>query len=396
MHALAKLARQKSRRIVGLMSGTSADGVDACLVEVTGSGLELGWKVLSVQSVAYPAEVRRAVLEVSEGETGRTDAICTLNFILGEIFAEAALKAIRSAKLRPQQIDLVASHGQTIHHLPESRSIDGYASRSTFQIGETAVIAERVGVPVVGDFRVRDVAAGGVGAPLVPYADRILFQQPTRAVALQNIGGIANVTLLPPAQSGKPLLAFDTGPGNMIIDAVVHDVTLGKQTFDQGGEMARAGAIDHALVERLMDDPFVNRVPPKTAGRENFGREFFRTLTTLSLFGRVKGNDLVATVTQFTARSIAENYRRHVLPYWRPEEIIVCGGGSQNPFMMERLREELPGIPVVPIDERGVPWQAKEALSFAILGNESVCGVPSNVPAVTGASHPVLLGKFVL
>ncbi|MBI3894252.1 MAG: anhydro-N-acetylmuramic acid kinase [Candidatus Wallbacteria bacterium] len=377
------------------MSGTSADGVDACLVEVGGSGSKLTWKILSVASVSYPAEVRKAVIEASEVETGRTDLICTLNFVLGEIFAETALKAVRGAQLRPQQIDLVASHGQTIHHLPQSRSIDGYASRSTLQIGEISVIAERLGVPVVGDFRVRDVAAGGVGAPLVPYADRLLFEQSERAVVLQNIGGIANVTLLPPQQSGKPLLAFDTGPGNMIVDAVVHDVTLGKKLYDTEGAMASAGTVDHALVERLMEDEFVNRAPPKTAGRENYGREFFRTLSTLSLFGRVKGSDLVATVTCFTARAIAENYRRWVFPQWKPEEIVVCGGGSRNKYLMGRLKEELKGIAVVPIDERGVPWQAKEALSFAILGNESVCGVASNVPGVTGASHPVILGKFV-
>jgi anhydro-N-acetylmuramic acid kinase len=395
MKSLSRLALLKSRKIVGLMSGTSVDAVDACLAEFEGNGMGMKWRILAFETHPFPAELRKAVLEASEASTGRVDQLCALNFILGEFFAEAALKAVRAAGLKPTQIDLVSSHGQTVHHLPEDRVIAGYSSRSTLQLGEPSVIAERLGVPVVADLRVRDVAAGGLGAPLVPYADRVLFQKHDSAVALQNIGGISNVTLLPPGSSGKELLAFDTGPGNMLIDAVVHDTTMGEHLFDPEGSMAASGQVDRALVERLMEDPFVLAAPPKTAGRENFGREFHRTLSTLALFGRVKGNDLVATVTAFTAESIAENYRRYVVPHWRPDEVIVCGGGSQNAFLMRLLSEKLEGIPLVTIEQRGVPSKAKEALSFALLGNESVCGIPGNVPAATGASRPVVLGKFV-
>ncbi len=395
MKKLLALAEKKSRRIVGLMSGTSADGVDACLVEVTGCGAETRHAILGLGSKRYNREIRQAILEVSEADTGRTDKICLLDFILGEIMAEVALTAIREAGLVPRQVDLIASHGQTVQHLPEARMLGGYSSRSTMQIGEPSVIAERLGIPVVADFRVRDVAAGGVGAPLVALADQLLFEQDGRARAIQNIGGIANVTLLPPRQSGKAIMAFDAGPGNMIIDAVVHDLTLGEKQMDTGGEMAAAGQIDEELVERLMEDEFVNRKPPKTAGRENYGREFFRTLTKLALFGRVKGNDLVATVTAFTADAIVRNYRDHVIPFWKPDEVIVCGGGGRNPFLMERLRAGLEEIPVSQIEDHGIPNQAKEALSFALLANESICGNPSNVPGVTGASRAVVLGKFV-
>ncbi|MBI4871078.1 MAG: anhydro-N-acetylmuramic acid kinase [Candidatus Riflebacteria bacterium] len=384
-----------SRRIVGLMSGTSADGVDACVAEIEGTGPGLKWKLVAFESSPYPSDLKKAVLEASEVETARVDVICALNFVLGEFFAEAALKVVRAAGLKPAQVDLVASHGQTIHHLPNNRVIAGYSSRSTLQIGEPSVIAERLGVPVVADLRVRDIAAGGLGAPLVPHADRILFQQTGRAVAVQNLGGIGNVTLLPPSTSAKDLLAFDTGPGNMIIDAVVHDTTLGKQEYDEGGAMAAAGQADRALVERLMEDPFLAQPPPKTAGRENFGREFFRTLSTLALFGRVKGNDLVATVTAFTAASVGEAYRRFVFPYWRPDEVILCGGGSRNATLRAMIQAELGNIPVVPVDEKGIPSQAKEALSFAILGNETICGTPSSVPAATGAPRAVLLGKLI-
>ena len=398
---LAQLAAKRRLRVVGLMSGTSADGVDAAIVDITPARARL----LAFETFRYPAAMRRAVLALSAGEGDVAD-VCHLNFALGEVFGMAAIKLADRSGIALKSIDLVGSHGQTICHLPADKATSrwqaglpagrragGRRIRSTLQIAEPSVIAERTGITTVADFRPRDMAAGGQGAPLVPYADYVLFAHKRLTRAIQNIGGIANVTYLPAGGELAEVIAFDTGPGNMIIDRVTELVTDGRQRFDRNGRMAAKGKVNETLLAELMRHPFCRRRPPKTTGREDFGQafadDFFRRARKL----RIDPPSIVATATAFTAESIARAYDR-LLP-GAVDEVILCGGGARNPVLTEMLRRRLPDAKLLTTDDFGISADAKEAVSFAILAAETIRGRPGNIPSATGASRPVILGKII-
>jgi anhydro-N-acetylmuramic acid kinase len=386
---IAKLAAKHKLRVAGLMSGTSADGVAAAIIDIERRKVRLA----AFDVFAYPAAIRKAILRLSEPETSGVDEICHYNFVLGEIFAEALIRLCRESGVALRSIDLVGSHGQTIYHNPGGRNYGKRMIRSTLQIGEPCVIAERMGVTTVGDFRPRDIAAGGEGAPLVPYADYILFRHERLRRAIQNIGGIANVTFLPANCREGNIIAFDTGPGNMVIDGVVRLITKGKRLYDRGGEIASQGKVDRRLLGEMMRHPFLLRRPPKSTGREEFGRSysdwFFRRAKKMGL----RASDMTATATAFTAGTIASAYRRF-LPAM-PDEVVLCGGGAHNGTLIAMLREELDGIKILSTGDFGISVDAKEAVSFAILAWATIKGLANNVPVATGAGRAVVLGKIV-
>ena len=376
------------RRVIGLMSGTSADGVDAALVEV---GLtETRFRLVEFAGLPYPPDLRREILEVSEAESGNLDKICRLHVILGEWFARAALAVCRKAGVEMTNVDLIGSHGQTVHHLPEAYSAFGVVTRSSLQIADPCVIAERTGVTTVADFRARDLAAGGQGAPLVPLVDYLLFRSRREGRVLLNIGGISNVTVLPAGCDRENVIAFDTGPGNMMVDALAGVLTGGRLAYDAGGSLAASGEVSESLLAEMMRHPFLKKAPPKSTGRETFGASPVQNILTWR--GRVPDEDLIATATAFTARSIADALKRFVLPVSSIGRMAVSGGGCRNPVIMEMLRGALPGLDVCQTDALGVPSDAKEAIAFAVLANATVEGRSGNLPGATGASKPVVLG----
>jgi anhydro-N-acetylmuramic acid kinase len=384
MERLVQIAKMRKRLVVGLMSGTSADGVDAALVEIEGASTEMRLRMLAFETYPYPQEIAAAVRALKDGNTRD---VCEMNFRLGELFAQAALNVIKQAGLKPTDVHLIGSHGQTIYHLPDVPP----PSRSTLQIGEPAVIAERTGITTVADFRVRDIAAGGFGAPLIPYVDFLLFRKQGRVRALQNIGGIANVTVVPESKEG--VFAFDTGPGNILIDEFVRTMTGSKEQFDWNGARARSGRIQEDILRELLDHPYFSLAPPKTTGRELFGPELVKKLAAAT--PRKRHADMLATLTALTAHSIKLSYERFVFPKTQIDEVILSGGGCRNDYLVELLQSLFAPIPVNVSDEYGFSADAKEAVGFAILANETIAGNPSNLPSATGASHAVVLGKII-
>jgi anhydro-N-acetylmuramic acid kinase len=352
-------------KVAGIMSGTSLDGIDVAVVEMPGV------KTLRFYSVPYPAKIRQRLLAVSNAVT-ETAEISRLNFELGELYARAVKRAGR--------VDLIGCHGQTIYH---------EGGRNTLQIGEAAVVAERTGAPVVANFRARDIAAGGQGAPLVPYADYLLFRHRRRARVALNIGGIANITVIPAGAKARDVTAFDTGPGNMVMDALAREATGGRTNFDRGGRMAARGTIDQALLEQLLRDPYYRRRPPKSAGREQYGKEF---VARMKRSGRPV-EDLIATATALTAATIALAIRGSLGPASGNADLIVSGGGVHNPRLMAQLAAFLPGYTIWTSTDFGVDADAKEAIAFAVLAYATLRRRPSNVPSATGARGAVILGS---
>ena len=378
--------------IVGLMSGTSADGIDAVVARIWRAGGRLRSAVLCHVHQRFSAKLRERILHACLH--GSVDEICELNFLLGERFAEAALAVIRKSKAKSRDISAIGSHGQTIKHLPNARTA------STLQIGEPAVIAERTGITTIADFRVRDMAAGGQGAPLVPFADWALFTDAARPRIVQNIGGIGNLTYLPPRASLEDVIAFDTGPGNMIIDAVVSALSKGRKTYDRNGRWAARGNVSEKLLTDMMAHPFLKKRPPKTTGREEFGEPFVRKILTAGRRLRLRPDDLAATVTAFTAASIAQSYKRFIFPKLsamerRKLQVILGGGGAKNPMLRRMLKERVAEAEFFTHEDFGIANSAKEALAFAILAHETLAGRPGNVPGATGAKKAVVLGKIV-
>ncbi|MDB6108808.1 MAG: hypothetical protein JWR69_558 [Pedosphaera sp.] len=386
-----KAPKPRPQFVVGLMSGTSADGIDAVVAAISGSGRGLQVKLVAHRQQAFPRALREQILRVSLH--GVVAEICELNFLLGEHFARAALGVIRQARLRPGQIRGIGSHGQTVHHLPRART------PSTLQIGEAAVIAERTGITTVGDFRVRDMAAGGQGAPLVPYVDWALYTDDTRPRILQNIGGIGNLTFLPPCAALKQVVAFDTGPGNMVMDAVVSVLSSGRLAYDRDGRWAGQGRVSEPLLEELMRHPYLRRRPPKSTGREEFGEPFVRTLLASARRLKLPDADIVATATAFTAASIAEAYENFVFKKLartarQKLQIILGGGGAKNRTLRRMVAERVAPSVVLTQEAFGHSNAAKEALAFAVLAHETLQGKPANVPSATGARRAVVLGKI--
>ncbi|MDN5276600.1 MAG: anhydro-N-acetylmuramic acid kinase [Clostridiales bacterium] len=396
MKRLIEIYRKKERLVIGLMSGTSVDGIDAALVRIRGKGLDTKIELLEFENFSYDDHVRERIFELFEPSTSTVEKICHMNFLLGELFAEAALKIIKKVHMSPNNVDLIGSHGQTIYHIPQIIEDLSYRIKSTFQIGEPAVIAERTGIVTVGDFRVRDVAAGGDGAPLVPYTDYILYRNPENTIALQNIGGIANVTVLPAACGVEDVMAFDTGPGNMVIDEVVKRVTGGVLKYDKDGHLASKGRVNSQLLDELLKDEYFVKRPPKTTGREYFGASYVDRLMERAARLNLDKCDLVATVTALTAKSIANSYRDFIMPLYKIDRVIISGGGSYNKTLVRMIKEYLPEVEVMTQEDMGFNSDAKEAVAFAILANEAINGHFNNIPKATGAKHPVVMGKVCM
>jgi anhydro-N-acetylmuramic acid kinase len=359
------------------------DGVDAAVCRIRGSGARGRLELLGFRRSPWPRPLRERLRALGEGATSARE-VCLLHAEVGERFARAAEGALRGVLGEGVRADFAASHGQTVWHEPRRAGRPG----ATFQIGDPSRIAERLGCPVVSDFRSRDVAAGGQGAPLVPYADWVLFRRRGRVRAVQNLGGIGNVTVVTEELSG--VFAFDTGPANLPIDEAVRAVTGGARTLDLDGRRASRGRVNRSVVEELLRHPFLRRRPPRSSGREEFGAVF---VVDVRRRWRLRGDDLVATLTAFVAEATADAYRRWVLPRVALDEVLLAGGGARNPVLRERLRELLAPVPVLTLDEAGFPGEAREAAAFAVLGAETLAGVPSSVPAATGARHPSILGS---
>jgi anhydro-N-acetylmuramic acid kinase len=386
----------KAMRVLGLMSGTSADGIDAALVRISGEPPNVSAQFETHHHVTFRASVRETVLRLANGGPTSTAEISELNFSLGEELARAALASSKKWRIPMSEISLIGSHGQTVFHLGAAARIQGKVRPpSTLQIGEINVIAERTGVTTVGDFRPADMAAGGQGAPLVPFVDFLLYRDPKEGRAALNIGGIANVTVIPGGARPEDVFAFDTGPGNMVIDALVEQITRGRAAYDRNAHIALSGRTIPELLLRLMREPYLRKKPPKSAGREQFGQPYARELLAWAHRHHVGPADIVRTATVFTALSIADAFRRLILPRADVDELIVTGGGAKNPLIVAQLAAALPGIEIIPPTRFGVPPEAKEAFAFAALAYETYHGRPGNVPSATGARHPVVLGKIV-
>lgn len=379
--------------VAGVMSGTSADGINVAIVRLpaSGRGRPLHTQtLLAHEEYPFPTRVRRAILEMMNAELARVADLARLNFLLGELYAEAVAKTARKHRVK---LDLIGCHGQTLYHQGDASRFLGRNLAVTWQTGEAAIIAARLGVPVVSDFRPADMAAGGKGAPLVPFLDYLLYRDERIGRIAQNIGGIANLTAIPANASLRQVMAFDTGPGNMIIDGVMEE--LFAKRYDRDGRIASSGRPLDGVIARLARAPFFRQKPPRTAGREEFGREYVSRF--LQLCRGASKPDVVATATALTARTIADAVKRHVLKRNQNfQEMIASGGGTKNPTLVAMLHGELNalGIALRFSDEFGVPSEAKEALAFALLAQETWHQRPSNVPSATGAKRPAILGKI--
>jgi anhydro-N-acetylmuramic acid kinase len=381
-------------RVVGLMSGTSMDGIDSALVDIGGTPRHPSLRLMAFQTTPYAKELRTRLLRLASGAPVSVAEVCRLNVRLGEEFATAALRIIRRGGGPRAGVVLIGSHGQTVCHLPEPEREGRWRLRSTLQLGEPSIIAERTGITTVADFRPRDQAAGGHGAPLTPLLHDVLFRHPKRGRVVVNIGGISNLTYLKPGGSRNTLLAFDSGPGNMLLDAIVRARTRGRLAMDAHGRLAGRGNVCRSLLARLMAHPYQRRRPPKTTGRETFGLQamrprFGRYWTTLST------EDLLATATLFTARSIVMHCERFLRPRGPIDDVIVGGGGSRNPVLMRQLQAALPSSRVATMETYGYDSRAIEAMAFALLAYETLHGRPNNVPAATGAARTVTMGKIL-
>ncbi|MEO8216308.1 MAG: anhydro-N-acetylmuramic acid kinase [Acidobacteriota bacterium] len=398
---LLAVTRKQKRRVIGIMTGTSVDGIDAALTEITGHGASASIEMIAFRTYPFPPDIRKRVFRLFDPATARINEICTLDFLLGELFAAAVIHLLRELNMDPVQIDVVGSAGQTIWHDPQPFTVDRLAewidapvqTRATLAIGQSAVIAERTGILTVGDLRVRDVAAGGHGAPLVAYADWVLLRSETLGRCVQNIGGISNVTYVPPAAQLADVIAFDTGPGNMVIDALTEVASGGRSRFDREGRIAAGGKVVEPVLENWLHDPFFRKEPPKTTGREQFGVQFARRAMTES--PDIPIEDLIATATALTSRSIADAYRQFIEPRGPIDEVIIGGGGALNVTMMRQLGKLLPDVKLLRHEDFGIDSKAKEALAIAIIANDAVSGIDTNVAGATGA-HPAVLGKISL
>jgi anhydro-N-acetylmuramic acid kinase len=383
----------RDRRLtVGLMSGTSMDGVDAALVELSGPTEEPRVRLRAFATTPYPRSVRERILRVAAGHQVTAGEVSQLNFLLGEVFAAAALRVCRQAGVAPRRLAVIGSHGQTVYHQGARTREAGRRIASTLQIAEPAVIAERTGAPVVADFRTADMAAGGQGAPLVPMVDYLLLRDDRQGTVALNIGGIANLTVIPARATPQEVFGFDTGPGNMVIDALVRHFTRGRKTHDAGGRLAMRGKVIEPLLAELLRQPFFRRKPPKSAGREQFGSDFVRRFFLRR--PQARSENLLRTAAELTVAAIAAALERFVFPHARIHRLIVSGGGAHNRLLLAGLQAYLSNLLIDLSDRYGLPVDAKEAMAFAVLADRTTHGLPGNLPSVTGARRAVVLGKI--
>jgi len=388
---------EQPRLVLGLMSGTSVDAIDVALARIGladgGAGRRV--EVVAAGESAFDPALRAAIFAAFPPNTGSIARLAQLDVLIGEAFAAAALALLERAGIAPTEVDLIGSHGQTVYHAPHPADTPGDlpAVPVTVQIGSGAIIAARTGITTVYDFRVADLALGGEGAPLVPYVDYLLLGD-GESLAIQNLGGIGNVTVLRRGGGIAGTFAFDTGPANMLIDALAALVTDGRLAYDADGALAAAGTPVPALLDDALEDPFFARQPPKSTGREEFGLPYAREFHAKGRSLGLGDADLLATATMLTARSIADAYRRFVLPTTALDAVLLCGGGARNPTLRRMLAAELAPIPIGTVEERGIPIDAKEALAFAMLAYETAHGRPGTLPATTGTSRPAVLGSI--
>lgn len=387
LHKLQGILQKEERLAVGLMSGTSLDGIDAALVEITHAGYETKVNLIAFETLPYNNDERTRILNLCSPSSGTVDEICAMNVVLGKKFAEAALQVIQKNGNTPKDIDFISSHGQTVYHMPEQ-----YA---TLQIGELAVIAEETGCLTLGDFRPNDMAVGGQGAPLVPFVDYLLFRSEEKGRVLMNIGGIGNVTVIKAGAKPDEVRAFDTGPGNLLIDAIVAQGSNGLHSYDDGGKIAARGKVcDDWLKQILAKDSYIKQKPPKSTGRELYSKDFAEALWQEGLSRKLSFEDIVSTVTAYTSHSIALNFHQYIDPLDDIEEVIVGGGGVHNQTLIHSLQSLLKQK-VTSLEDWNFSSDAKEAIAFAILGNEFIHGNTNNLPSATGASRAVMMGKLV-
>lgn len=383
---LNELKEKTSRTVIGLMSGTSADGVNLALTEISGTGEDAEIKLKHFKTFTYFKELREKIFQSFSLEKSSTRLICELNFLLGRYYAKCINRFMDDYEV--PEVDLIGSHGQTVWHAPVKEGFHGLNRSSTLQIGEPAIIAMDTGIPVVADFRKADIAAGGQGAPLTPYLDYVLHRCDSSNRVLQNIGGIANLTYLPEGSTQETVVAFDTGPGNMIIDSVMNHQTNGMKKLDRYGETASQGEVNQELLEILLAHPYYAKKPPKTTGREDFGEQYAAIILEKAKEMQMDPVDVVSTVTELTAYTISRSYG-----FLGPvDEVYLSGGGSMNTYLVSRLRESLGGVKLMDYGVLGLPAEAKEAVLMALLANEHIMDTPSNIPAATGANQRVRLG----
>ena len=387
---LSRLVNKRTKTVIGLLSGTSVDAVDAVLLHISGNGQGTRVNVIDFISHPIPEKIRLAIFKNSDKRTAKLEEILRLNVIIGAIFSDAVIKLLKKNRLLSENIDLIGSHGQTIHHLPEKTDYYGYRVKSTMQIGDPSIIANLTGITTVGDFRIADCSVDGDGAPLVPYLDHVLFTHRTKNRALLNIGGISNITVLKKKATGNDVIAFDTGPGNMMIDGLMYH--LFRQKFDRGGKTAKRGSVNTEVFTFLTNEKGYSEKPPKSTGREHYGMDFQKKI--LKKFKKVSKYDIIRTVTEFTAYSVWYNYKNFIEPACSIDELIVSGGGADNPVLFKTLRSYFKGIKVTRLDQNGINSRNKEAVLFAVLANECISGNPANMKSVTGSTKDVILGKI--
>lgn len=373
---------------VGLMSGTSLDGLDVVLCEIEKFGINTKIKELAFKTFPFPVKLRETVQKIAENHAVGIAQICSVNFELGKWFSDSVLAICSDYGINSSELGFIASHGQTVYHIPKAQ---GELVASTLQLGESAVIAYDCQCPVVSNFRTMDMAAGGEGAPLVPFSEFVLYRSETDTVALQNIGGIGNVTIIPANAELSEVFAFDTGPGNMMINDAME--ILYQKTFDKGGKIASTGKIIDELKEELKQHPYLNIQPPKSTGREEFGADYTKRL--IEKYNELPPQDFIATITWFAAYSMAFSYRQYVMPSHNLSEIILAGGGVHNLNLLQNLKDLMPEVRVVTQEEKGFSSDSKEAVAFVVLGNETLNHQTSNVPSATGAKEGVVLGNIV-
>ncbi len=386
----ARLLASRAMRVIGLMSGTSADGVDAALVAWPDGPEARPFELLAFREEPLPRALQQRIHQLAAGRVepgGALRELAGLDVELGELFAAAAASVAASAGLGLDEVDAIASHGQTVAHHPELRA--------TLQIGDPSVIAERTGCTTVADFRPRDVAAGGEGAPLAPFFHLAALGDRAESRVALNLGGIANVTWLPAAARPDDVLAFDVGPANALLDGVVQRVSAGRERFDEGGRRALRGRVDESLFEELLDDDFLRRPPPKSTGRERYGLAEAEALAERWQREGREPDDLVATLAAFTSEAVARACRDFLADFSKLDRVLVGGGGARNPALLAGLAERLPGVSVEPFDDAGVPADAAEAMAFSLMGRNALLGLPNHLPRCTGASRATVLGEIV-